>query len=215
MIKAVIFDMDGVISHTQILHSSVESEVLKKHGINLSVEEIVTKYAGIPDRIMFQQISKRFKKQVNPNILIDEKWKIMYESKNKKIKPVEYVQDFILKLYNEKFTLAVASASPSHFIEFVLASLGIKNMFKAITSGDEVKRGKPNPDLFLLAAKKIEIKPSFCLVIEDSSNGVRAAKNAGMKCIGITTTHKKKELNEAHEIVDSFKEISIDKIKNL
>ena len=215
MIKAVIFDMDGVISHTQIFHSKAESEALKEYGISMPFKELMKKYAGIPDKEMFKKILERFGKEANIDEIIEKKWVIMDKFVKKGIKPVEDVEKLIRFLYKNGFALAVASASPFHFIKSVIKPLKIENMFKSIACADEVTHGKPDPEIFLLAAKKLKIKPVFCIVIEDSSNGVEAAKRAGMKCVAITTTHKREELKNADKIIDSFKEINIDKLKDL
>ena len=215
MVRAVIFDMDGVISNTQISHAQAESETLKIFGIDLTPQELSTRYAGVPDQVMFQQILQRFNKHVDINKIIEKKWLIMNGIIKNNIQPIPGVRDIIMLLYKEGYPLIVASASPTHFIETVLNSLHIRTFFRSIVSGDEVERGKPYPDLFLLAAKKLNIEPSNCLVIEDSSNGVQAAKNAEMKCIGITTTHSKKDLENADLVIDAFSKLTMEKIKSL
>lgn len=214
-IKAVIFDMDGVISDTQMFHAQAESETLKTFNIYLTPQELSTRYAGIPDQIMFRQILRRFNKQADVNEIIKKKWPIMNRIVKNNIQPIPGVQDFVKELHKRDFLLAVASASPTHFIKTILDALHIKNLFQAIVSGDEVQRGKPHPDLFFLAAKKLGVKPTSCLVIEDSTNGVKATKNAGMKCIGIITTHNRSDLKEADLVVDSFDELTVERVNNL
>lgn len=215
MIKAVIFDMDGVISDTLPLHSEAESQALACFGIKMTPQEIIDEFNAIPDRIMFETILSRHKSTADINIVIAKKWEIMKKLAENNIRPIKGVIDLITTLNNNHLALGVASSTSPYFINLVLTTLHIKNYFKAVTSTEEVQNGKPNPDIFLLTAKKICVQPSECIVIEDATNGIRAAKAASMKCIAITTTHKREDLKDADRIVDSLSELTISTLNNL
>ena len=214
-IKAVIFDMDGVISDTLDIHCRAESEILSGYGINISIKQIPERYNGVPDTEMFKDIFEKANKTENIQEVYDKKWKLMEKLLKNNIRAIPGAIPLINILRENNFLLGVASSTPIEFIEQVVKTLDIKEKFYALTSTYEVKHGKPNPDIFLLAAKKLGTKPQECVVIEDATSGIQAAKNAGMKCIAITTTHKKEDLAQADKIIDNFSELTISLINSL
>ncbi len=192
-IKAIIFDMDGVISDTQQLNSELEASCLKKHGIEICAEELARKYAGIPERDCAEMIFKEYGKEVDLDKFVEDKLAKMTEYSRGRVSAVEGALELIRKLKESNFKLAVASSSTLEFIDLVLSELRIKDEFDILTSGQEVEFGKPNPEIFLLTAKRLGVLPSECLVIEDAGNGVMAAKKAGMKCVWLTEEKQPKQ----------------------
>lgn len=216
MIKAVIFDMDGVITRTGAIQASAESQVFATVGIHITPEEIVNRYSGWKDIDMFKDMAKRHQIKENIHKLRKKKWEITYKHLSSgSIPAVPGALDLIEKLLKNRYILALASSTNRKFISIIINNLSIKEKFSVVISGDEVKEGKPNPEIFLLTASKLSLVPSTCLVIEDAPSGVKAAKAAGMKCIAITTTHPRKELKKADKIIDSFNELTIEEIGNL
>lgn len=215
MIKAVIFDMDGVISDTLPIHSEAESKVLLRYGIHISPQEILQEFNAVPDNVMFGTIFQRFNTKVNLPNVEEEKWQLFQELAKDRIVPIPGSLEFIDILSKNKFNLGLASSAPLRIINLVLETLRIKNKFREVVCTEEVEHGKPAPDIFLLVANKLKIKPQNCVVIEDAPKGIQAAKSAGMKCIAITTTHPKAELMGADRIINSFTEINIEEIRNL
>jgi len=210
MIKAIIFDMDGVISDTQKWHSQIESKILLKHGIKIKPSEITRKYSGVKDVDMFKELFNQNNVKSKPEKASKEKWKEMQKKAEKKIPPIKGAKKLIKKLKSKGFKLAVASSSPTSFIQTVLKKLEIKQ-FDTIASSREVKNGKPHPDVFLLAARRLKIKPKECIVIEDGVNGMIAAKKAGMKCIAFSKSKNK----PADLTVSQLEKITIEKIQKL
>ena len=132
------------------------------------------------------------------------------------VKLTENFIDFMLILYNEGFPIAIASSNNRKIVDAVVKKFRLDKYMKFIISGEEVKKGKPDPEIFLTAAKKIDVSPQGCLVIEDAENGVKAAKAAGMKCIGLKNIGSgNQNLSEADLVVNSFKELNLNIIKNL
>ncbi|MBE0478560.1 HAD family phosphatase [Candidatus Aerophobetes bacterium] len=218
MVKAVIFDMDGVISDTQILHASADVAVLKLYSITFTEDKINENFAGITDKEMFENIFSLYGVPGNIKRAIKEKWKIMMARANTEITPVPGALKLINKLKRENLTLAVASSSPIIFINAVLSKLNIKGEFKVIVSGEEVLKGKPHPEIFLVAAKRLKAKPDECVVIEDSPSGMKATKSAGMKCIGLVG--EKKPINPKNNypadlIINDLRKLTLEQIKNL
>jgi HAD superfamily hydrolase (TIGR01509 family) len=214
MNTAVIFDMDGVISDTQKFHAQVESQLLQDLGVALSPEEITKKYAGVQDEQMFEEIFASCGiKNIQPADLIKRKWKTMLQIAKGNITPIAYVIPLIKKLKKNNFHLAVASSSTKEFITTVLEELSLSKYFDTIVSGYDVARGKPSPDIFLLAAKKLGVEKYKCVVIEDGTNGMLAAKAAGIKCIGLVNDTTKEY--PATILVTSLKEVTVETIGQL
>jgi HAD superfamily hydrolase (TIGR01509 family) len=184
MIEGIIFDMDGVISDTQKLHSKVESEILSKHGVDLTPAEITAKYSGVRTKEFFDDLLKKEKREYNLDLLMEEKWSQMKKFASESVKAVDGSIKLIDRL-SADYILTVASASNLSYVKTVLKKLGVINYFSYIVSGDMVKYGKPNPESFLLASLKIRIPPQNCLVIEDGVSGMQAAITGRMKCIGL------------------------------
>lgn len=212
-IKAVIFDMDGVLTDTQSLHDQANAEILQSYGIPLTAKEL-TVWAGIPQRRVFEETFKKYNVDADIEKAIADKWELV-KKRVTKVELIPGVMKFIQDLYNDHIALAVASSCRFDFIEHILKKLNIEKYFSAVVSGHDLKNGKPHPDIFLNAAKEINVNPINCIVVEDAPSGVQAAKSAGMKCIAITTTHKKEDLKQADKIIDSFNELLIEDISNL
>lgn len=215
MIEAVIYDMDGVISDTLPIHTGAESKVLLRYGIRVSPQEIIKEFNGIPERVTFETLFKRFNRKLDLQQVQNEKWQLFQKLAKDGIPAIPGSLESIDTLLANKFTLGLASSAPLRIINLVIESLKIKDKFQAVVCTEEVKYGKPAPDIFLLAAEKLEIDPRNCVVIEDAASGIQAARAAGMKCIAITTTHKRQELEGADRIIDNFRELSLKEIQSL
>ena len=111
--------------------------------------------------------------------------------------------------------MALASSAPIENIRLIIQGLGINNCFQSIVSGKDVLQGKPNPQTFLLAAKRLGVKPKNCIVIEDAAAGVVADKQAGMLCIAATNTNPRDNLTEADLIIDTLEEITVSHLESL
>ncbi len=215
MIKAVIFDMDGVISDTLPIHCEAESKLLLKYGIQMSPQEILRDFNAVPDRLMFETIFKRFKCNVDIEKVENEKWELFKQLAKDGIQTIPGSLELINLLIKQGFILGLASSAPFRIINLVLETLRIKEKFQAVICTEEVQNGKPAPDIFLLAAEKLKVNYKECIVIEDAIRGIQAAKAAGMKCIAITTTSKRNELKNADKIIDSFSELNVKEIQSL
>lgn len=212
-IKGIIFDMDGVISDTQCIFSKIQSSLFEKLNISISPEQITRKYAGMNTREFFKQVLNDFNVQYDIDLLLEEMWNTMYENIEGNLKPIKGTIPFIKYYYAKNIPLAVASSSKIDFVKKVLKGLEIDNYFTAIVGGDMVKKGKPDPEIFLLAASKIQIPPNDCLVIEDGISGMTAAKDANMFCIGLV-----KDVNQTYptkNLVKSLNEVGNYYLQNL
>lgn len=210
MKKCVIFDMDGVIINSEPIHKVSERKMFDLMEITISEEEH-NDMVGTTDLTMWERIEKSHTLPITiPQIIQLKKSIYMEYLKNEiSITPIRYVAELIADLHSNEFLIALASSSSREQIEYILSILNLKSYFHTIVSGDEVKTGKPHPEIFLKAAQQVNVDPKNCVVIEDSYNGVIAAKNADMKCIAYSNPSSgMQNLSEASVIIHSFKELS-------
>lgn len=206
--KAVIFDMDGVIIDSEPIHFEVDMQTMKDLGCNISAKEL-EKYVGTTNEYMFADIKKNY----NISKSIEEIINYKVEKTKQKIiqsdlEPIEGIKELLSELKNKNIPTAIASSSPRRFIDVVVSKFKLQDYFKFIVSGEEVANGKPAPDVYIETAKKLGILPRDCTVIEDSKNGVLAAKAAGMRCIGFQNVNSgNQDLSMADNIVKSILEI--------
>ncbi|MFH0875672.1 MAG: HAD family phosphatase [archaeon] len=208
MIKAVIFDMDGVLVDTEKYHEKAYRYVSKTAGAEITGKEII-KLKGVTALEIFKYLLKKHNIRENPKkyALLKDK---VYRSYLKNIKLLPGVLDLLKKLKKNKVKVALASSGSRLNVQFILKKLKIKKYFDAVIDGEQVKRGKPAPDVFLKAAEKLKVNPSEGIVIEDTNTGIIAGKKSGMFVVAVTTTFPKSKLKDADLVVDSLKELKIE-----
>lgn len=184
MLKAVIFDMDGVILNSEPEHYKVEHLFFEDLGIDKKMI-YYEDYVGLSSRKMWTEIRDKFHLNWSVDDLVAESTRrIMAHFEKIEIKAMEGLEDFLDFLKNENMLMAVASSSPKCLIDLIIGRLGIGHYFEVLVSGDEVNRGKPHADIYYRTAELLGVSRKTCIVIEDSANGVQAALRAGMRCIG-------------------------------
>jgi HAD superfamily hydrolase (TIGR01509 family) len=213
MIKAVIFDMDGVLIDSEPLHCRADNQLLKELGA-VAPENYLDRFAGWTDDAMWKAIKTDYPitKSISEikELQVPIKLKMLQESD---LKAISGVVELLEEIKKEQILIALASSSPKIFIEAVVKKIEIGKYFEALLSGEEVERSKPEPDIFLKAALLLNVKPSECLVVEDSKSGTVAAKKAGMKCIGFRNLSSgDQDLSEADVIVNEIRDIDLKKI---
>lgn len=209
--KAVIFDMDGVLVDSQPYHFKADIDTMAEYGV-IKDQKFYESFAGTLTADRMRTLKEMFGLDVPVEEMTIKRENMILDIMGKEdIKPVLGIPEFLRSIKEKGLTTAVASSSDYKLINLILDRLKIAKYFDSVTSGSDVKRGKPSPDVFLLAAERIGIEPAECLVVEDSENGVKAAKAAGMKALGyINPTSGKQDLSLADFITDDFKKISID-----
>lgn len=215
-IKAVIFDMNGIIIDDERIHEGAFHKTLKEYGINLDHESYLDCCAGKTDRAGYEAIAEKFNAQLPIDKLLREKgaqYLLLFPSMKK---AYPSILECIVRL-SQKYALALTSSSNKIEVELISKVFKIYDKFRVIITGDDVKNGKPNPEPYLLTCKLLNLKPSETVVIEDSSSGIKSAISAGCKCIGVTTTHTHDQLLASNPttILDSFDQINSDLIDNL
>lgn len=207
--KAVVLDMDGVIIDSEPLHKQVEQEMLKKLGVNLPHEEHV-KFAGV-GKEMWTILKEQFgyNREVNETELHKEKrTRYLTQLRSKPIVPIDGIVDIVNIAKKAGLKIAVASSSSLENIELVTKSIGIFDDLDLSVSGDDLPRTKPHPDIFLRTSELLNINAHECLVIEDSTNGIKAAKEAGMFCIAFRNPNSgNQNLSLADNVVNRIIEV--------
>ncbi|NLN63821.1 MAG: HAD family phosphatase [Clostridiaceae bacterium] len=208
MIKAVIFDMDGVIIDSEPIHFKSDQLTLKHFGKDVSQDELI-RYVGVSNAMMWTELKEKY--QLAPSVEeLMEKQSYFRDAltADEKLEPIPGIIELLDEIKRARVKIGLASSSVRSFIALVLNNLEINHYFDAVVSGEDVKRSKPQPDIFLKAAEKLQVSPDACLVIEDSQHGVKAAIQAGMTCIGFNNPNSgSQDLSLAHTLVSSITEI--------
>jgi HAD superfamily hydrolase (TIGR01509 family) len=211
MIKAIIFDMDGVLVDSEPFHVEIEKRQFKLNHLVVSEEEHC-QYMGVASDVMWSEIARRHSLAVPVKNLIEQNRaeSIRYFSELKEIPVMPGLVDLLKKLRQKSYHLAVASSSFPEVIEVILEKTNLRKYFQVVVSSQEAGKSKPEPDVFLLAVNNIGINPEECLVIEDSANGIKAAHAAGMSCIAYQGSGANPQnQKEADTIVKSYKQLEM------
>jgi len=204
-IRAVIFDMDGVIVDNHSYHHEAWMHFFMKYG--LTVEGDPSRFFG---RTNTDILTNVFPGHLSPIQLYEfagEKEKLYRDLYQGNIEPAEGLESLLSKLQEAGYMLAIATSAPPENVDFVLGNTNLHMFFDVVVDSSMVARGKPDPAIYLKAAEELGVEPAFCLVVEDSVAGIRSVKAAGMKVVAITTTNQRDNLSEADFIIDNFYEL--------
>lgn len=184
-IQAVLFDMDGVLVDSEPIYFEIERSSFLHFGASVDEEEHHG-YVGITLETMWRRVLDKHRIHAGlEQVLSHHKEMVLTAlARHERLEAMPDVECLLRYLQERQVPLAVASSSPRALIEIIMERTGLGKYFDVVVSGEEVDRGKPAPDIFLRAAGLLNAEPASCLVIEDSRNGVQAAKSAGMRCIG-------------------------------
>ena len=201
----VIFDLDGVLLDSEPIYMEMNRKFFKELDAKVTPEEEQT-FVGISATKMWEYIKQKngLRNSVEELKAMerDLKFKTLDE---KKLVPTQGVEDLLVRLKNEKTTLAIASSGIKKNIDLILQKLNLTGFFDLVVSGEEVPKGKPEPDIFLKVSNHFSRQPQDCVVIEDSINGVLAAKAAGMVCLAYFNPRSGHQvLSKADLIFDRF-----------
>ena len=202
--KAVIFDMDGVITDSEPIHDEALATILAAHGFSLTKEDKKSILGTTLDwtwRLLQGRLAL-------PGPL--EGWKERYSDLvcqllREKVEPTAGLYDLLAELDQREIRIALASSSPRIWVDIVLQRLNVSHRFQLVVAGDEIERGKPAPDIYLKASHALRIQPTQCIVIEDSPAGLKAARSAGMNVVAVLTPSTGGlDLSDAHQVIPSL-----------
>lgn len=215
MTIGIIFDLDGTLVDSHETHVECWLRYAAKEGIVLDRDRV---------NRTFGMVNREIIRTFWPTEVSDEQMTQIAEGKEAMVRDM-YRQNFpampgatrlVERMHAEGFTLAVGSSGPKENVDLACELLGIVPLLGAVVSGSDVKRGKPHPEIFLTAAERIGVPPEHCVVVEDATVGIQAARSAGMRCIAIQSTgHVESELKDADQIVRSLDEITAKMVRRL
>jgi len=203
---AVLWDMDGVLVDTGDFHYQSWKETFEEIKVPFSREDF-RKTFGMNNAGILEWVFGRKPEPEEVSRISDKKESLFRELVKGKAEPLPGVLTWLRQFQDWSIKQAITSSAPPENIEVLVAELKIGEFFDEIVSGFDLP-GKPNPDIFLKAAKKLQILPEKCIVVEDAIAGVEGAKKAGMKCIAVTTTNPASALEKADFIFDNLGEMS-------
>lgn len=213
--KAVIFDMDGVIIDSHSAAYELLRDAAYSFGCRLTIEEIKS-WGSLSSRQFWQIVKDKFDLSVPIDELISS-YKVDQEIQMyKQIGMITGVLDLLQMLKRNEIKIALATSASKKRMNAVLEMFQLRSYFDACICDEDVKHSKPDPEIFLAAAKQLTIEPRHCTVIEDSNNGLKAAHSAAMKCIGFKgLSHVRENMERADWIIHAFHEINIVRLNEL
>ena len=226
VLRAVIFDCDGVLIDSEPLHFSSFKKALGEEGHSLTEEIYKEHYLALDDRGAFKRFFESAKeplKETLLNELMEKKSQIFQELvQSEGLLAYPAVPEFVMSVA-QRYPLAVASGARRHEVEMALESAGIRAYFEAIVTADDVQNGKPHPESYLRAVEALNatgkrstaIRPAECLVIEDSKHGILSAHSAGMKCLAVATSYPPFELKMADLVVPNLASLRMSQLEDL
>lgn len=223
MLGAVIFDFDGVLVDSEQLHHKAFNRVLTKFHYQLSSREYYDRFLGLSDEELLRIVDKERNLSLSNqqfDQLLGEKANLFKEMATE-AGIIEGVPRSLNMLSYGRIPMAICSGALQPEIETILKSAGLRNYFEVIVSAEQVEKGKPDPEGFLLALKLLNkklhksIKPEDCVVIEDSHWGLEAAKAAGMRAVAITNTYAAEHLKPADKIITHLTDLTLPNLNAL
>ena len=211
--------MDGVIIDSEPLWEKSESIMLKQKGFagnNSYRKEYRKKIMGLNQKDSVRLLKETFGLDESPDEILRTRLEILLELYEKELRLIDGIPEILKILDSEKhIKTALASGSPMKVIEFVLNKFSLTDTFRIKVSGDCVGKGKPHPDIYLEAARRLGVNPGECVAIEDSINGIVSAKAAGMRCIAVPDPRiATEDYPQADIFRKSVSEIRLEDIKN-
>lgn len=209
MTKAIIFDMDGLLADTEMIGYKVISDIVSEYDKKISIEEYVTNFCGKTNKDSTQHLIDMFELPMDQEEVIrnltDRDFELIKDGVDMK-----YGAEEIVKYFKDKgYKLALATSSKFERVELILKPANLFEYFDEFVTANDVTKGKPNPEVFLKAAKKLGEKPEDCLVLEDSEFGIEAASRAGIPviCIPDLEIPAEEYLSKTYKVLDDLLEL--------
>ncbi len=212
---AVIFDMDGVIVDSNPVHKQALKQFCKQHGFNLTNSYLKSKIYGRANKDWLPELFQHDFPPQEYEKLAKEKEALFREMYSPVIKPLTGLISFLEDLDLNKIPRAIATSAPPENVEFTLQKTGTGKYFETIVHEKMIKKGKPDPEVFLKTISKLNFAPEKCVVIEDSIAGIQAAKKAGTKVVAVTTTLSLNKLFDYDLVINNFDELKVEHLKVL
>lgn len=224
MLRAVIFDFDGVITDSEILHFRSFNQVLAQHGMEITIKDYYKDYLGLTDLgLLNLLVDKGLLELDDEGIknLAKQKEQVFEKLAQTEGSIIGGVRDFLEMLKDNSIRMAICSGSLQTEIELILEEARLRSFFEVIVSAEDVRKNKSNPEGFLVTLQRLNersrnpVLSSQCIVIEDSHWGIEAAKAAGMHTIAITNSYDAEQLSLAEKVVTHLSQLSIKDLQEL
>lgn len=208
-VQAAIFDMDGTMINNMRYHKKAWLEFCKRHGLSLTEEEFKERFSGKKNDQILSAVFARELTAEEIKQCTAEKEGVYQELYKNDIREVPGLARILEQLKKRSIRLAIATTAPERNRAFGLKGLGMEDTFEVILGDEHVSRGKPDPEIYTKTAKALGVDPSACIVFEDTPVGIQAGKGAGMRVIGIMTSHSLEELQAADVKVKDFTQLEL------
>jgi beta-phosphoglucomutase family hydrolase len=209
--RAFIFDMDGTLVDNMEVHTQIWLEMLLEHGVAMTAEEFHHRASGKPnERVLREVFDGRMSKEETAAFAArkEARYRVAY---GPQMRPVRGLPRFLAAAQRLRVPMSLATSAGSDNIAFVLGGLEIEHIFHAVVGAEDVTHGKPDPEMFLLAAERMGVDPRGCLVFEDAPAGIEAASRAGMRAIAVATTapaHTYSGLKPVVRVIEDFTSVT-------
>jgi beta-phosphoglucomutase len=212
---AVIFDMDGVICHTNPYHSIAFREFFAARDLAPTNEDFAQHMFGKSNSYILSHFLNRPIEGAELLQLEEEKEGLFRKIYEPHVTPIDGIMTFITDLNNNHIPLGVATSAPRANLDLIFSKVNIREKLGSVLASEDVKKYKPDPEVYLRSAANLKMDPANCVVFEDSFSGVTAALNAGMKVVGVLTSHTADELPPCNLYIDDYNELTFERIQQL
>ena len=216
LIKAIVFDFDGVLADSEMIHFRVYNELLAPSGVQLTKAEYCEEYLGFDDEGVFEHLAQK------KNLMLgDEEIEMLIAAKARRFEAIVSASNVLyptaescVRRLAAVWPVGICSGARRSEIEVMLRGARLLDLFRFIVATGDTDQGKPAPDPYLKAAERHGVAPHECVALEDSHAGLQSARSAGMRTIAISTTYPRPTL-QADRVVDSLDEITVEFIRGL
>ncbi|UCH86523.1 MAG: HAD family phosphatase [Dehalococcoidia bacterium] len=207
MTKAILWDLDGVLVDTAPFHFQAWQELFRSLGKGFAEGDFRRTFGLRNDAILADILGELTPAEIER--LAQRKEELYREKMEGRVTAIPGAMGLLRRLQQRGRKSAIVSSTTRENVRVVLGSLGLESAFEAVVAEEDAPKGKPDPQGFLVAAEKLGVAGGECVVIEDAPGGVEAAKRAGMRCIGVTTSRAREALTAADLVVDSLEEATV------
>lgn len=206
-IRTVIFDLDGTLLDNNPYHLTSWLEYLKEKNIHITREEYDRHMNGRTNKDAIEYVFNRKMNESELRKIIEEKEAVYRQIYGSHIRPIDGLLSFLELLAHSGIKMGIATSGIQPNIDFMFAHIPIRNYFSAVVNSSHIKKGKPDPEIFITTARQLNTEPAKCLVFEDSLPGVEAALRAGMHVIAVTTSHEPEAFHSVDMAIANYKQI--------
>lgn len=213
--QAVIFDMDGVIVHTNPHHAEAFAAFFRKHRVGFSEDDFAEHMYGKHNSYIMSHFFGRKIEGEELRALEDEKEALFRELYKNKVEAISGFEGFLGQLKTAGFRTGVATSAPRANLDLIAGKLALAGQMGSLLASEDVFRHKPDPEVYLKSARLLGVEPVRCVVFEDSFSGVTAARSAGASVVGVLSSHEISELPPCDHYIRDYREIDAETIREL